>query len=132
MKKLQYKGELYNMRELSELSGVPYAALANRLASGYTVEEAVSDNPRIPQSVREFSDHDDYKTWNGMVNSDLYEKYHSWCIKNEFRPESSVHFTRCIKSLHPNIRVVPTRLKKNGEISYKRIIRVDYYGKCIY
>lgn len=127
MKKYEYKGQLYNMKELSNISGVNYTTLVNRINKGYTVEEAVSDNPRVPESIREFDLHSDYHDWSGMVNEELYDNYKSWCIKNEFRPESNIHFTRSIKQLHPNIRLVPSRLKTPDGIKYKRVVRVDYY-----
>lgn len=127
MKKYFYNGYYYNARQLSEMCGIKYTTLLGRLERGYSVEEAVSWNTKIPDSIREFDKASDYHDWSGMINSELYEHYKSWCIKNEFRVESNVHFTRSIKQLHPNIRIVPTRIRTGNDISYKRVVRVDYY-----
>lgn len=74
-----------------------------------------------------FDDASDYTDWNGMPCDELYKIYWKWCERNDFKAESNIHFTRCIKQLHPNIRVVPTRLKVYGDVVYKRVVRVDTY-----
>lgn len=109
------------------MSGVKYTTLCERLKRGYSAEEAIAFHPRIPPSVIEFDDASDYEDWDGMTSEELYKIYRQWCIKHEYAPESNVHFTRSIKQVHPNIRVVPTRLKVYGDIAYKRVVRVDTY-----
>ena len=127
MKQYLYKGKLYNARELSELCGIKYTTLIERLNRGYTVEEAVRFEVKIPNSVLEFDNASDYRDWEGMIMSELYHVYWNWCRKHGYTPESNVHFSRNIKRLHSNIRIVPTRVKQYDGISYKRVIRVDYY-----
>lgn len=127
MKQYLYRGNTYSIRELSEISGIKYTTLAERLKRGYTVDEAVCGNTRIPESIIQFDNHSDYTDWDGLVSEQVYKIYISWCLKHHFNVESKVHFTRCIKRLHPNIRFVPTRLKLFGDIVYKRIVRVDRY-----
>jgi hypothetical protein len=128
MKQHLYKGNLYNTKELSEICGVKYTTLAERFKRGYTVEEAISDVPRIPESILQFDSHSDYTDWDGLTSERLYEIYIAWCLKNQMTVESKVHFTRSIKSLHPNVRIVPTRLKVLGEVMYKRVVRIDRYN----
>ena len=127
MKQYLYKDNVYNIKELSEMSGIKYTTLAERLKRGYTVEEAVSANTKIPESVIQFDHHSDYTDWDGLTSDKLYENYMMWCLKYTMPIESKVHFTRCVKRLHPNIRFVPTRLKVLGNVMYKRIVRVDHY-----
>lgn len=129
MRNYVYKGKYYNVRELSELSGVKYSTLCERLKNGYSVEEAIALDTRIPDSILEFDSASDYKDWDGMINEELYGDYRQWCSNNDFFPESHIHFTKCIKRIHPNIRVVPSRLKKYDGVVYKRVIRVDYFEK---
>lgn len=127
MKRFLYKGKLYNLRQLSEVSGIKYSTLAERIKRGYTVEEAVSWDLRVPTSVLEFDSGADYRDWHGVRMSDLYQSYWQWCLTNGHRPESNAHFSRNIRRLHPNIRVVPTRVKSYGGVEYVKIVRVDSY-----
>lgn len=127
MKYYEYRNQLLTMRELADLTGVNYTTLVERLKRGYTVEEAVADEQRVPESVHEFVDASYPPDWDGLVNEELYKTYTQWCDRNDYEAESNVHFTRCIKRLIPTLRVVPTRLKRYGEVNYKRVVRVDNY-----
>lgn len=124
MKHYVYKNQIYNGKELAELTGVNYSTIMSRLANGYTVEEAVRDQQRVPESVIEFCLASHPPDWDGLTNDELYQIYCDWCNRNDFAPESNVHFTRCLKRNIPSIRIVPTRLKVFGEIKYKRVVRV--------
>lgn len=84
MKNYVYKGKYYNIHELSELSGVKYSTLCERLKNGYSVEEAVALDTRIPDSILEFDSASDYKDWDGMINEELYGDYRQWCSNNDF------------------------------------------------
>lgn len=127
MKTILYKGQTYSVKELADLSGIKYTTLCERLKRGYTVDEAVSDNTRIPESVREFVDHSDEHDWDGLTNEKLHAIYWKWCKNNEYTPESIVHFIRCVRQLIPNMRVVTSRVKENGTVNYKRLVRIDKY-----
>lgn len=125
MRFYEYRGQMYNARELSDLCGVNYKTLVDRLRRGYSVEEAVADQPRVPDSVIEFELASHPPDWDGMVNEELYRIYHEWCVNNDYVPENSIHFTRSIKRLLPNIRIVPTRIKYYDGVMYRRVIRFD-------
>lgn len=127
MRHFLYNDQVFTGKQLAEFTGVSYTTLMERIKRGYTVEEAVESAQKIPESIQAFTEASDYHDWAGLVNSELYKIYRDWCARNDQEPESSVHFTRCIKRIYPNIRIVPTRLNRYGEISYKRVIRVDSY-----
>lgn len=125
MKKLLYDSRLFNLRELSEFCGVNYTTLCNRLRRGYSIEEAVAYDQRVPASVSRFLYESHPPDWDGMTNEAVYKIYFNWCIKNNYPIESKIHFIRTLKQCLPNMRVVTTRIKNNGGVSYKRIIRID-------
>lgn len=127
MKFYEYRNQLYTMRELADLTGVNYTTMVERLKRGYTVEEAVADEPRVPDSINAFVEASYPPDWDGMVNADLYKAYAKWCDRNDYRAESNVQFARCVKKVIPTLRTVPSRIKNFGEISYKRVVRVDNY-----
>lgn len=123
MKTLLYKDKLYNARELAELTGVKYTTLIERLKRGYSVEEAVADEPRVPQSIYEFVQNSSPLDWNGLTTDDFYKIYFQWCVRNEYAAETKVHFIRNIRRLYPNLKVTPARLKRYDGVVYKRIVR---------
>lgn len=129
MKQYLYKDQLLNGKELAAKCGIKYTTLMERLRRGYTLEEAVQSEPKVPDSILEFDNASDYMQWEGMTNAELYEIYVKWCGNpdHKYSVESDVHFSRCIKQLHPNIRIVPARLKLYDGVVYKRVIRVDRY-----
>lgn len=45
MRRFEYQGKLYTIRELSELSGVPYDRLHHRLNAGWPMERALQADP---------------------------------------------------------------------------------------
>lgn len=132
MKTLLYKDQIYNARELADLTGVKYTTLIERLKRGYTVEEAVEYNARIPESIMEFDAASDLQDWDGITTDDLYSIYWKWCNNNHLPKESKVHFVRSIKKLHPEIRVAPARVKSYDSINYKRVVKLDKHitKKC--
>ena len=127
MRNYYYNGQYYTIKELSQMCGVKYTTLCERFKRGYSVAEAIADETRVPNSIIYFDNDSDYHDWEGLSSYELYRVYWKYCDKYDYTPESNVHFIRCIKKLHPNIRVVPTRVKANGGVLYKRIIRADAY-----
>lgn len=125
MKQVLYNNQLFNLKELSEFTGIKYTTLSERLKRGYSVEEAITEKSRIPESIEQFVQASYPKDWDGMTNEELYKIYFNWCVRNEHYAESNVHFTRCLKRIVPNLRTVPTRLKRYDGIAYKRVIRID-------
>ena len=125
MKYYEYKGKMYTLSELSKLSGVKYTTLAERLNRGYTVQQAISDHAKISDSVQGFVDASTPSDWDGLPNEELYKLYRNWCLRNDFQPESQVHFSRCLRRLVANLRIVPSRVKSYGNVMYKRLIRID-------
>lgn len=125
MKQYLYRGQMYNGRELSELTGVKYSTLMARLSRGYTVEEAVTDSPAIPDSIRFFVEHANLFELSGLTSEELYKEY---CadLPPTFTRESHTHFMRCMKQVVSHMRIVPSRvLNRNGLPTYKRIVRFD-------
>ena len=108
MKQLEYKGEIYTINELSEMSGISGASLRDRLRRGFTVEEAVQI-VATDESVKEFCDASWYKDWIGMSTTYLYEIYWRWSVSNGYKPISQCSFTRQLFKLYPNLKTVPTR-----------------------
>lgn len=125
MKYYEYKGKMYTLSELSKLSGINYTTLAERLNRGYSIDEAIAYTPKIANSVQGFVDASTPSDWDGLPNEELYKLYRNWCLRNDFRPESQVHFSRCLRRLVVNLRIVPSRVKSYGNVMYKRLIRVD-------
>lgn len=125
MKKIFYDGQWFNLSELAEYSGIKYTTLCNRLRRGYTVEDAVHSDARVPDSVKEFMLASHPPDWDGMNNEELYKIYFNWCMKNGFTKESKIYFLRSLRQLLPSMRIVTTRVKEYGEVHYRRIIRVD-------
>ena len=118
MMQLEYRGELYTVNELSDMSGVSTVSLRDRLRRGFTVEEAVQIIA-TDESVKEFCDASWYQDWIGVSTTYLYEIYWRWCISNGYRPIQQCGFTRQIFKLYPNLKTVPTKTD-NGSC---RIIR---------
>ena len=118
MIRCEYKGVLYTVKELSELSGIAPATIRDRMRRGYSVEEAVkivSTN----ESVREFSEASHWKDWIGMSTNDLHKIYWKWCISNGYTPSTIISFSRHLLQMHPYLKVVPIRI---NDKSY-RVIR---------
>lgn len=125
MKQYLYNGQLYSGKELAELSGVKYTTLMERIKRGYSVEEAIADGTRVPESILVFCDEYDPADWNGLENGQLYMTYRAWCIENNYIPETQVHFSRSLKrQLGERYHIVPTRVTTDGVIKYKRLIRI--------
>lgn len=124
MKKFLYNGQLFNGKQLAEFTGIKYTTLMNRIASGYTPEEAVAENYRMPESVSLFHLASHPPDWDGLVNEDFYKLYVNWCNRKDWKPETQVHFMRCIRRLEPGLTVVPSRVKVYGNVLYKRVVRV--------
>lgn len=124
MKYYQYKGETYNIRELSDLSGVNYTTICERLKRGYTVEEALSDGYKIPESVEEFFHASHPPDWDRMTTDHLFDIYATWCRRHDYEVESKVHFVRSIKRCVPLLKVIPSRVRTSDGVKYCRIIRV--------
>lgn len=131
MKYYEYKGKMYTLSELSKLSGVKYTTLVERLNRGYTVEQAISDHSKISDSVQSFVDASTPSDWDGLPNEELYKLYRNWCLRNDFQSESQVHFSRCLRRLVANLRIVPSRVKSYGNVMYKRLIRIDKERKNV-
>ena len=108
MKVYEYKGKIYNIEELSFMSGIEKATLRERLRCGYSVEEAMSLSP-IKDSVKEFCESSWYEDWIGMSTKYLHEIYFKWCISNGHTPLGQQGFTRQILKLYPQLKTVPTR-----------------------
>lgn len=125
MKYYEHNGKMYTLSELSKLSGINYTTLAERLNRGYSIDEAITYTPKVANSVQSFVDASTPFDWDGLPNEELYKLYRNWCLRNDFQPESQVHFSRCLRRLVANLRIVPSRVKSYGTVMYKRLIRID-------
>ena len=52
MPKLEFRGQQYTIKELSELSGIQPDTLSDRLRRGYSVEQADAELPAGKQAFR--------------------------------------------------------------------------------
>lgn len=114
----ELNGDWYNIKELSEKSGVLPHTIRDRLRRGYTVEEAVRLSP-VHDCVKEFCNASWYEDWIGMSINDLYENFWKWCISNGYKPIQKQGFSRQLFTIYPELKTVPT---KKGDRNF-RIIR---------
>lgn len=127
MRHFNYNGQTFTLRELSEFTGIKYTTLSERLKRGYTLEEAIADGCKVPESITEFVNASYPKDWHGLENSELYQIYSKWCSNNGYQKEAMIHFMRMLKRVVPNLRIVQTRVSYyDGKVN-KRLIRVDGY-----
>lgn len=124
MKMYYYNGDWLNTRQLSEHCNVPYSTLARRLKRGMSVEDAVRTSPPIPESIIEFDKESDYHDWNKMENTEIYDNYVRWCEKNDYNKVAINYFFRCLKYIHNDIKIVPTKKKVGNQLITKRILRL--------
>ena len=117
--KYEYNRNHYTINELSDMSGIPPHTIRDRLRRGYTTEESIKQVP-TQESIKEFCEASYWKDWIGMTNSYLYEIYWKWCVSNGYTPLSKQGFTRQILSMHPMLKVIPSKV---GE-KYQRVIRL--------
>lgn len=119
MHRYAYRGQVMTINELAEMSGVLPHTLRDRLRRGFSVEQAVRPTP-VHDSVEHFCDASYYNDWIGLSIDELYAIYWKWCIQHGYSASSKQGFSRQIKSIHPQLKTVPTA---KGE-GCKRIIRV--------
>lgn len=119
MQKYEYKGVLYTINELSEMSGISPPAIRWRLRDGYSLEEALQIKA-TKDSVQGFIESSWWEDWIGMSTNDLHQIYWEWCTSNGYIPLQKNTFSRQLFQLYPNLKTVPTRTK-NGAA---RIIRL--------
>lgn len=112
MLRCTYNGQMYTIKELSEMSGVEEYTIRDRLRRGYTVQQAIQVSP-MDTSVIEFNNASYYKDWIGMSTTYLYKIYWEWCIVNGYSPSTQVKFIRQILKMYPNLKTVSTR-KRDG------------------
>ena len=115
----EYKGQSYTVNQLSEISGIAPHTLRDRFRRGYTVEEAIKQQP-INDSVKLFCEASWYQDWIGMSTSYLHEIYWKWCVSHQYTPLTKQGFSRHLISMHPMLKTIPT---KRG-IKCNRIIRL--------
>lgn len=114
MKRYYYRDAWMSVKEISEMTGVDYKKLLQRLYNGYPIEQAVMENP-IRESVLNFFDASHWEDWLDATSDSVYVIYWQWCIRNGHSPESKIVFMRSLIQAHPQLTTVP----KNG----KRYIR---------
>ena len=109
MIKCLYRGRLYTINELSEISGITPATIRYRLRKGYSVEEAVK-MAATNDSVYQFTEASWWEDWIGMPISDLYEIYWRWCIQHGYTVLQLQGFSRHLFQMFPNLKTVPSRV----------------------
>ena len=117
MNKYEYKGVLYTVNELSDISGIQPATIRQRLRSGYDLTNALKFRP-VHTSVEIFTEASHWRDWEGQTINDIYQVYCDWCNKHLYRLVPKQTFGKEIKMLFP-IYTVPAF--RNGE--YCRVIR---------
>lgn len=82
MKTVEYHGAVFNIKGLSEYTGVPYTTLAWRLRQGWSAWEAVK-GVRVHDTVNEFMKASDAEYIDDMeyTTRQLFEIYARWCEK---------------------------------------------------
>ena len=116
MSKYEYKGTLYSVKELCEISGIKEATIRHRLRQGYSVNEAIKV-VATNESVKEFCDASYWGDWIGMLINDLYKIYWKWSVSNGYTPLQKQGFSRQLFGLYPNLKSVPNR---NGRVVRER------------
>lgn len=114
----EYNGQMYTVKQLSEISGVSEASIRDRLRRGYSVDQVVRHTP-TNDSVEHFCESSWYEDWIGMSTSYLHKIYWKWCVSNGYTPIQIQGFTRQIMKKYPNLKVVPTKVEDKS----LRIIR---------
>lgn len=117
MNRYEYKGVMYTINELSELSGIKPATIRQRLRSGYDLTNALKEKP-IHTSVELFSEASWWMDWEGQSIDKLYQIYCNWCDKNFYNIVPKQTFGKEIQLLYP-IYTVPNFNKG----TYTRVIR---------
>lgn len=118
MKRYAYRGGVYSITELSEMSGIAPHTLRDRLRRGYPVEEAVKMTA-THDSVREFGEASYWKDWIGLSTNDLHAVYWRWCVSQGYTPLQLKGFSRQLFANFPMLKTVPTS-KRDGNY---RVIR---------
>ena len=106
MKRYEYRGNWYSIKELSEISGIAPATIGDRLRRGYTVEQAVRITA-TKECVEQFCEASWYGDWIGLSTTEVYEIYWKWAIRENYSPLSKQGFSRQLFKLYPNLKVVP-------------------------
>ena len=108
-----YRGKVYTIHELAEISGIAPATIRYRLRRGYTIDEAVK-TVATDESVFQFAEASWWEDWIGMPISGLYRIYWSWCVSNGYTPLQKQGFSRQLVGMYPNLKVVPSRIDGNS------------------
>jgi len=119
MKWYSYNGKMMDINQLSELSGIAPHTIRDRLRRGYSIEEAVKQQPLL-ESVKEYCNSSWYEDWIGKSISEVYQDYWRWCDTNGFEPTNKQHFSRQIATIYPMLYTV-ANLRGN---TYNRYIRL--------
>ena len=117
--KHEYKGKLYSINELSDISGIPAHTIRDRLRRGYSIEEAVKIMA-IQDSVKAFCEASLWEDWIGMPINDLFNIYWSWSVSHGYTPLQIQGCSRQLMSIYPMLKTVPNR---DGD-KYYRVIRM--------
>ena len=119
MSKYEFRGQLYTIQELSELSGIAPATIRDRLRRGYSIEQAT--RPVVTnESVEQFSEASWWEDWIGMSISDLHKIYWKWSVSHGYTPLQTQPFSRHLLQLYPQLKTVP--IYQTGK--YQRVIRL--------
>ena len=121
MNHYNYKGFVYTINELSEMSGIAPATLRDRFRRGYSVEQAVRPVTTC-DSVEQFNEASHWEDWIGMPVRDLYQIYWKWCMSNGHTPAPIQGFSRHLFALNPWLKTVPNR---RGNKSFRVIRKRD-------
>lgn len=109
MNRYEYKGVMYTINELSDMSGIKPATLRHRLRSGYDVVNALKETP-IHTSVEVFSEASYWMDWEGKSIEELYRIYTKWCDRNCYSTVPKQTFGKELQLLYP-IYTVPSFYK---------------------
>jgi hypothetical protein len=102
----EYRGQIYTVKELSEMSGIAPHTLRDRLRRGYSVDQAIR-LVATESSVEAFCEASWWEDWIGMSSPALYEIYWKWCVSHEYQPVSQKGFSRQLMAKHPQLHIVP-------------------------
>lgn len=107
----QYKGEMRTVKELASMAGISEASFRDRIRRGFSVEEAVKENP-THASILHFIRASWWEDWVDMSVDYLYQIYWLWCIQKGYTPETKQGFSRQLFTHFPWLKIVPI---KKGE-----------------
>lgn len=111
MKRYYYRDNWYTVKEIASMTGVEYVRLLQRLYNGYSIEQAVTDNP-LRESVLEFFQASHWEDWVDETSDAVYTIYWQWCVKHGHNPECKNVFMKSVRQCYPQLTTVPNRGKR--------------------